>query len=171
MQEPDSNGAPSLQSFDTSDDIKTLITNSDFYLPNLDDPSQPPWFSPGDTLLVDMPCDSKGVPTLYLQNRDGKQLSFTTISDSKTNQIKILSPLSMFVAFDVELKEFDGAKWRFELLSQRLPPRTSCKPNNQDVEVQFYFFVLDSRFDESDNSCGHLQGQGQDGSGGGFRRK
>lgn len=165
MQETE-NTVSSAKPLDCGDRIDMLITRSDFYIENLD-PSQPPWFSPGDHLYVDPPSDTTAQPTLYLVNRNNTdKLVFNTVNSAY--KCDLLSPLALFVTFDVELKEYPGKQWRFELLAQRLPARLCCKPNNQDLDIAFYFYLLDSRFDPSDETCGQTQDTGGDGSGGGL---
>jgi len=152
------------------DDVDCLITESDFFIENLD-PTKAPYFSPGDRLNIEM-NSSLGGPTLKIVSYDSsvKPLEFKTINYTD-DFCNLLTPLSQFIYFDVELTEYEDAKWRFELLRQRFPPRLPCKPNNKDTTAHFFFYSLDSRFDPEREDESHLQSGARDGQGGGIGRQ
>ncbi|BFM08635.1 hypothetical protein [Halioxenophilus aromaticivorans] len=158
-----------MQDQSSTQSFEILITHSDFYIQNKDVKASP-WFTSGDILSVTMPTASDQDPTLVVYNpASTDKLSFKTINN--TYSCNALSAATLFVTFDVQLEDAPEFKWRFELFSQRIPSKVCYKPNNQDLETRYNFYVLDQRFDHKDTSCGQPQHNGNDGSGGGLNRK
>ena len=155
----------STQQVSANGTIKVLITESNFYLDTNN--SEAPSGSSGEYLEVHLPSGSDDQPTLVLHNKEGKPIEFNTINGKYSCQA--ISPLTLFITFDVELTiEDEPHQWHFELLTQRLPARLCCNPNNKRLRSNFSFYVLDGRFDDKDASCGQTHHKSFDGSGGGL---
>ncbi|WP_317930334.1 hypothetical protein [Halioxenophilus sp. WMMB6] len=144
-----------------SDDIDIVISTSNFFVASRSE-GKPSLFKEGDRLLVELPEDDKQLPKLHIYDAEDceNKLCFESLDAAwdKTN----LSVDSQFFKFGVT----DGrGKWRLEIIRQRRPAMLYCKPNNQDVYVQYFFYNL-----LPEGSSGQLQTTGYDGSGGGWAR-